>query len=53
MPLQPHSGDAVNVGMCVPDLARVFFGQPAQIVRQAGSLEQKKIGTFTHDGFLW
>ncbi|WP_352692315.1 hypothetical protein [Mesorhizobium sp. M0663] len=52
VPLQPHIGHAVDVGMRLPDLARIFFGQPAQIVRQALTFEQQKSGGIGHVGSL-
>ena len=53
VPLQPHIGHAVDIGVGLPVLARIFFGEEAQIVRQAGAAFQFKGKFIGHDGFLW
>lgn len=52
VPLQPHIGDAVNVGMAPPGFAWIFLGQPAQVIRQAFAFEKQGFCKFGHDGFL-
>ncbi|WP_348630778.1 hypothetical protein [Mesorhizobium sp. M4B.F.Ca.ET.211.01.1.1] len=53
VPPKPHIGEAMNIAVALPGLARIFLRQPAQIVRQAGSLEQRKISGVRHDSLLW
>ena len=48
MALQPHIGHAVDVGVRLPVVARIFFGEEAQIVRQGVAALKFEYGAVGH-----